>query len=156
MKTVYQVRVEGPKRSFESRGHFFSKRVFISLDRAKAHAPEFEERCCGQGFYDLERVTNTLSHPLVAVLVEEILGDLYAPEVTHYSWQYVEGSQYRHGDAFTMIQVRTGGDLKDPKRALMFLSMCFTYGLDAAIAKGDGAVVAMRITRRVAESMEDA
>ena len=27
-----------------------------------------------------------LTHPIVAVLVEEILGDPYAAEVTHYGW----------------------------------------------------------------------
>lgn len=86
-----------------------------------------------------------LSHPLVAVQVEEILGDPYDTEVTHYGWQYVEGSQYRHGDTPTMIQIRTGSD---PQRSMMFLAMCFPYGLDAAIAKGDGNVVAMRITER--------
>ena len=45
-----------------------------------------------------------------------------------------------------MIQIRTGNDPADPKRALMFLDMCFTYGLDAAIKSGDGDVVALRIT----------
>lgn len=59
MKTVYQIRVEGPKRTFDSRGHFFSKRVFISLEHAKAFAPGFAERCCGDGFHDLESVTDT-------------------------------------------------------------------------------------------------
>lgn len=93
-----------------------------------------------------------LTHPLVPVLVEEILADLYAAEVTHYGWQYVEGSPYRHGDAPTLIQVRTGADPKDPKRALMFLSMCFSYGLDAAVERGDGNIVALRITERQEES----
>ena len=92
-----------------------------------------------------------LSRPLVPVLVEEILGDRYAPEVTHYGWQYAEGSRYRHGDTPTMIQIRTGSDPTDPKRALMFLNMCFPYGLDAAIAKGDGAVIAMHIAERPEE-----
>jgi hypothetical protein len=59
MKTLYQIRVEGPRRAFESNGHFYSKRVFASLTRAKAYAPGFEERCCGQGLFDLERVTDT-------------------------------------------------------------------------------------------------
>ena len=60
MRTVYQVRVEGPKRAFvNSVGRFLSKCVFVSLDRAKAYAPGFEERCCGQGFNDLECVTST-------------------------------------------------------------------------------------------------
>ncbi len=89
-----------------------------------------------------------LDHPLVAVLAEEILGDPYASAVTHYGWQYAEGSRYSHRDAPTMIQVRTGNDPKDPKRALMFLNMCFPYGLDIAIKNGDGDVVAMRITER--------
>jgi hypothetical protein len=59
VKTVYQIRVEGPQRVFESMGHFFSKRVFVTLARAKEFAPSFEERCCGEGLYDLERVTDT-------------------------------------------------------------------------------------------------
>ena len=79
------------------------------------------------------------------VRVEEVLGDPYAPEVTHYGWQYAEGSRYRHGDAPTMIQVRTGDD---PTRARMFLDMCFPYGVDASVASGEGSVVAMRITER--------
>ena len=89
-----------------------------------------------------------LDHPLVAVLAEEILGDPYADEVTHYAWQYAEGSRYRHGDTPTMFQVRTGNNPKDPKRALMFLDMCFPYGLDVETKKGDGTVVALRITDR--------
>lgn len=87
-----------------------------------------------------------LDHPLVPVLVEEILGDLYAPEISHYSWQYPEGSRYRDSDVPTMIQIRTGNDPKDPKRALMFLSMCFPYGLDSELEHGDGSIVALRIT----------
>lgn len=59
MKAVYQIRVEGPKRTFDSKGHFFSKRVFASLERAKEFAPGFAERCCGDGFHDLEAVTDT-------------------------------------------------------------------------------------------------
>ena len=86
-----------------------------------------------------------LAHPIVAVLVEEILGDPYAPEVTHYGWQYAEGSRYRHGDVPTMIQVRTGSE---PTRARMFLDMCFPGGVDASVARGDGSVVAMRSTER--------
>ena len=89
-----------------------------------------------------------LDHPLVAVLAEEILGDRYASEVTHYGWQYAEGSRYRHDDTPTMIQVRTGDDPKDPKRALMFLDMCFPYGVAAAVKSGDGNIVALRITER--------
>ena len=86
-----------------------------------------------------------LDHPIVAVLVEEFLGDPYAAEVTHYGWQYALGSRYRHGDVPTMIQVRTGSE---PNRARMFLDMCFPGGVDASVARGDGSVVAMRITER--------
>lgn len=91
-----------------------------------------------------------LAHPVVAVLVEEILGDPYADEVTHYGWQYAEGSRYRHGDAPTMIQVRTGNDPADPKRARMLLDMCFAYGIDADIERGEGRMVALRITEGAA------
>jgi hypothetical protein len=86
-----------------------------------------------------------LPNPIVPVLVEEILGDPYAPEVTHYGWRYAEGNKDRRGDVPTMIQIRTGAD---PKRAMMFLSMCFPYGLDIVIEKGDGNIVALRITER--------
>jgi hypothetical protein len=89
-----------------------------------------------------------LSHPIVSVLVEEILSDPYAPEVTHYGWQYAEDSPYRHSDTPAMIQIRTGSE---PPRARMLLNMCFPYGLDAAISKGDGQVVALRITERKEE-----
>ena len=91
-------------------------------------------------------------HGRVLVLVEEILDDPYDPEVTHYGWQHVEGSKYRHGDAPAMIQVRTGSDPKNPKCALMFLDMCFTYGLAAALAAGAGSVVALRISERTEAS----
>jgi len=87
-----------------------------------------------------------LEHPVVAVLVEEVLGDPYADEVTHYAWQYVEGSRCRHGDVPTMIQVRTGNDPTNPKRGRMFLDMCFPYGVDASVACGDGNILALRIT----------
>jgi len=92
--------------------------------------------------------------PIVAVLVEEILGDDYAPEVTHYGWQDAEDRPLRAGarEYPRMIQVRTGAD---PERAMMFLRMCFPYGLRAAIDHGDGRVVAMRITEATASSAED-
>lgn len=83
-----------------------------------------------------------LDCPLVPVLVEEVLGDRYAADVTHYGWQYAEGSRYRHGDAPTMIQIRAG---KDPKRAMMLLALC--VGIETAT---DGNVVALRITERAA------
>lgn len=59
MKIVYQIRVEGPQKSFDRNGHFFSERVFASLDRAKEYAPGFADRCCGNGIYDLQSVTDT-------------------------------------------------------------------------------------------------
>jgi len=90
-----------------------------------------------------------LPHPIVPVLVKEVLGDPYAPEVTHYGWQYVEGSRYRHGDAPTMIQVRSG---TTPERAMMMLDMCFPCEIRAMIERGDGNVVALRITERQEEA----
>jgi hypothetical protein len=57
-----------------------------------------------------------LSDPLVAVLVEEVLGDPYDPRVTHYGWQDVKDPA---DDAPVMIQIRTGST---PQRAMMFLS----------------------------------
>jgi hypothetical protein len=59
VKTVYQIRVEGPQRSFDSPGHFLSRRVFASLERAQAFAPDFATRCCGDGLFDLASVTDT-------------------------------------------------------------------------------------------------
>ena len=59
MRTVYQIRVEGPRKSFDGNGHFFSKRVFVSLERAKEYAPSFTDRCCGDGIYDLQSVSDT-------------------------------------------------------------------------------------------------
>ena len=44
-----------------------------------------------------------------------------------------------------MIYTRTGDD---PKRAMMFLEMCFPGGLDVALKSGEGNVVALRITVR--------
>lgn len=87
-----------------------------------------------------------LDCPIVPVRVEEVLGDPYAPEVTHYGWQYAEGSPYRHGDAPTMIQLRTGSDPTNPTRARQFLDMCFAYGVDASVAAGEGSVVALRVS----------
>jgi hypothetical protein len=86
-----------------------------------------------------------LDRPLVPVLVEEVIGDPYAPEVTHYAWE----SSDRPERAPAMVQVRTG---KTPGRAMMFLDMCFPYGLKAAIEKGDGKVLALRITERIKHS----
>jgi len=80
-----------------------------------------------------------LKDPIVPVLVEEILGDLYDPAVTHYGWQDANSNQPE------MIQIRAGMDPSNPKRALMFLNMCFTYGLAVAIKHGEGSVVALRI-----------
>jgi len=59
VRTVYQVRVEVPRRALDVKGHFVSKRVFVSLEQAQAYAPVFAEICCGEGLYDLEAVTST-------------------------------------------------------------------------------------------------
>ena len=75
-----------------------------------------------------------LDQALVPVVVEEILGDRYAAEVTHYGW---DDKRADHS-APSMIQIRAG---RDPNRALMMLAMC--VGIDAS---NIGNVVPLRIT----------
>jgi hypothetical protein len=82
--------------------------------------------------------------PTVPVLLEEVLGNNFAPEVTHYGWEDAEHPR----ELPSMIQVRTGASAD---RAMMFLDMCFPYGLEAALEKKTGWVVALRITERVEE-----
>lgn len=74
-----------------------------------------------------------LDQPLVPVVVEEILGDSYAAEVTHYGW---DDARTDHSVP-SMIQIRAG---RDPKRAMMMLAMC--VGIDAS---NIGNVVPLRI-----------
>lgn len=78
--------------------------------------------------------------PIVHVLVEEILGDPYTPEITHYGWQY------QNSDCPSMIQIRTELDPSNPKSALMLLDLCLPGGLDNAIERGGGHLVSLRIT----------
>lgn len=92
-----------------------------------------------------------LDRPLVPVLAEEILGDRYAAAVTHYGWSYNDASPCRVDDVPSMIQIRAGNDPKDPKRALMLLSVC--VGINA---KNDDNVVALRITERAVTREEEA
>jgi hypothetical protein len=82
-----------------------------------------------------------LKEPIVPVMVEEILGDPYMADVTHYGWQDADKPNREP----SLIQIRTG---TDPVRSMMALDMCFPYGLKAAIEHGDGSVVALRITER--------
>ncbi|MGN6103993.1 MAG: hypothetical protein ACTHU0_02715 [Kofleriaceae bacterium] len=77
--------------------------------------------------------------PTVPVLVEEWLGPDTSPEVTHYGWEDAD----RPRAMPSMIQVRTGDE-----RPMKFLSMCFPYGLQAAVDCGQGRVVALRVTAR--------
>ena len=93
-------------------------------------------------------VLHLLEHPIVPVLVEEILGDVYAPEVTHYAWEDLE----RPRETPSMVQLRAGSDPTNPARALMLLDMCFAYGVQSAIADGRGKVLALRITERAESS----
>ena len=68
MRTLYQLRIEGPKRSFDADGHFYSQRVFASAAAAEAFVPEFSGRCCGEGLWDLASVT---SHKIVELRLHE-------------------------------------------------------------------------------------
>jgi hypothetical protein len=88
-----------------------------------------------------------LKDPIVAVFVEEVLGDPYAPEVTHYAWEYHDKPERSP----MMVQIRTGDS---PKRAMMFLNMCFAYGVKAAIDRGEGKILALRITERNEEGKD--
>ena len=89
-----------------------------------------------------------LPQPIVAVLVEEILGDPYASDVTHYAWEDLE----RPRDKPSMVQIRATSDPANPTRALMLLDMCFPGGLRGAIDAGRGKLLALRITERVEAS----
>jgi nitrite reductase/ring-hydroxylating ferredoxin subunit len=85
---------------------------------------------------------------VVPVLAEEVIGDPYAAEVTHYGWRYARGNQCRHDDAPTMIQIRVKTDPSKPRSALMLLDLCFPGKIDDAIERGDGKLVTLRITER--------
>ena len=47
-----------------------------------------------------------------------------------------------------MVQIRTGSDSTNPARAMMFLNMCFAYGIKAEVDAGRGKVLALPITER--------
>lgn len=80
--------------------------------------------------------------PVVPVLVEEILGDRHAPEVTHYGWE----DAARARSSPSTIQRRMTGPNTQPTS---MLSMCFPSGVDDMEARGRGRIVALRITGRV-------
>ena len=85
-----------------------------------------------------------IKEPIVPVLVEEVIGDPLVPEVSHYAWEANDTPRTHPA----MIQIRTGAP-NEPSRAMMFLDMCFPYGLKAEVAAGRGKVLALRITERV-------
>ncbi len=85
-----------------------------------------------------------LPEPVVPVLVEEMIGDPLAAEVTHYGWD--DAGHPR--DSPSMIQRRCSPKDSEPARAWMLLDMCFPYGIGAAIRRGEGKMVSLRITRR--------
>lgn len=89
-----------------------------------------------------------LEDPIVPVLVEEVLGDLYAPEVTNYGWEDLarRPGDEKHDERPVMIQIRAGNDPADPARATMLLRMCFAYGFEIEESNGAGRVLALRIT----------
>lgn len=90
-----------------------------------------------------------LSEPIVPVLVEEVLGDLFAAEVTHYGWEDLKHPR----SAPSMIQVRCEQTPSDrrPERALLLLDMCFAYGVRSAVEHGDGKILGLRVTERTTE-----
>jgi hypothetical protein len=80
------------------------------------------------------------NHVIIAVLVEEIS----EPEgvlVTHYGWEYT----HKPG-TLTMIYPRATSERNKP---WMLLDMCFPYGIEAAIKRGEGQMLALRITEEI-------
>ena len=108
-----------------------------------------------RSWVELHRLQNPELHQenpsIVPVLVEEILGNPYAPEVTHYGWRYAEGNQHRHSDTPTMIQISTGSDPSNPNSATMLLDLAFPGRIDDTIERGGGNIVPLRITERRTE-----
>jgi hypothetical protein len=86
-----------------------------------------------------------LTEPIVSVRVEEILDDPIRPDVTHYGWEYTDGSALaqRLAGRPSMIQIRAG-----EKHPMGLLAMCFPYGLEAQIESGEGRVIALRVTEQ--------
>lgn len=89
-----------------------------------------------------------IQEPIVPVLLEEILDDLYDVEITHYGWENLTHPR----KAPSMVQLRANSDPTCPKRALMLLDICFAYGVQAAVDKGEGKILALRITERALPS----
>lgn len=95
-----------------------------------------------------------IDRPVVAILVEEIIGDPFEPSVTHYGWEAL--SRPRPGDEDDprnplTVQLRASSDPSDPSRALMLLNVCFPAGIETEIQNGAGKLLALRITERPAE-----
>lgn len=81
-----------------------------------------------------------LREAIVPVLVEERTDAPEATDVTHYGWEDFETRR----EAPSLIYSRTGA----PHSPWMLLDMCFPYGLQAAIERGRGQMLALRITER--------
>jgi len=82
-----------------------------------------------------------LRDPIVPILVEEWVGDVRDPEVTHYGWEDAD----KPGKV-TMIWPRVSNNDRLPP--WMSLNMCFAYGIQAEIDAGKGKMVALRVTER--------
>ncbi len=85
-----------------------------------------------------------LPEPIVPVLVEEVLGDPLAPEVTHYAWEDTD----RPRASPAMVQRRAHASPGIQRSAWMLLDMCFPYGVKAEVDAGRGKILALRITER--------
>lgn len=84
-----------------------------------------------------------LDHPIVPVLVEEWLGDVRDPSVTHYGWESGEIVDGKCGvSGISMIWPRARGGDCSP---WVSLGMCFPYGMQAEIDAGKGKMIALRI-----------
>lgn len=78
----------------------------------------------------------------VPVFVEEHLGDPLAPEVTHHGW--LDAHKTDHYPTEGMTWPRTGDHWP-----CVNLKVCFPYGWQEAVRKGDGQLIALRIVEDV-------
>jgi len=62
MKIVYQLQAKGFPAAFPGSGKqtIYSKRIFLSQERAEAYIPEFKDKCCAGDIFDLDPESTTV------------------------------------------------------------------------------------------------
>lgn len=84
--------------------------------------------------------------PIVPVLVEELDVDPLDPSVTHYGWWDFKTDMQDESAKPQMMYPRVGGPDRPDITPWMLLGMCFAHGMKAEIDRGNGRMVALRIT----------